>query len=72
MFANNEMLSAQIPTPYGDIDWSLLSLLARTDAALTWTGLPPSGEEEPSLPDGLDLRHAGDLDWVSRVVGLAD
>lgn len=53
-----------IPTPAGDIDWSLLMLLARTEAALNWPDL--------SLPEGLDLRHPGDQDWVSRVADLSE
>lgn len=53
----------------GDIDWELLLLLARTEAALTWPELAEdSVDRDWTLPDGLDLRHSGDLDWVSRVV----
>ncbi len=72
MFANAEMLSAHIPTPFGDVDWGLLILLARTEAAMTWPDLPQPEGLDPSLPNGLDLRHAGDFDWVSRVVALSD
>ncbi|EME70315.1 hypothetical protein H261_09018 [Paramagnetospirillum caucaseum] len=54
-----------------DIDWDLLRLLARTEAALTWPDGPPD-EPEPSIPQGLDLRHPGDLDLVSRTVMLAE
>ena len=57
MFANNEMLSAQIPTPYGDIDWSLLSLLARTDAALTWTGLKALGVLRADLAINVEVEQ---------------
>lgn len=58
----------------GDIDWELLLLLARMEASMTWPDMPQgpglSSDAEPvwSLPAGLDLRHSGDLDWVSRVV----
>ncbi len=55
-------------TASGDIDWQLLLLLARTEAAMTWPDLPQGGEPIWSLPGGLDLRHPCDLDWVSRAV----
>lgn len=51
----------------GDIDWELLMLLARTEAAMTWPDPPQDDDSVWSLPGGLDLRHPGDLDWVSRV-----
>ncbi|TAN62812.1 MAG: hypothetical protein EPN20_10540 [Magnetospirillum sp.] len=61
------------PIPYdatasGDIDWELLLLLARTEAAMTWPEQSQDAESIWSLPGGLDLRHPCDLDWVSRVV----
>ncbi|BAE53101.1 hypothetical protein [Paramagnetospirillum magneticum] len=55
----------------GEIDWALLLLLARTEAAMTWPDMLQDSGASESLPDGLDLRHPCDLDWVSRVV-LAD
>lgn len=54
-----------------DIDWELLLLLARTEAALTWPDLAEDANRNPTLPDGLDLRHGADFDWVSRVVANA-
>ncbi len=51
--------SPRILTPADDIDWELLVLLAKTDAALS--------RPELSLPDGFDLSHPGDYDWVGRV-----
>ena len=54
--------STRILTPADDVDWELLVLLAKTDAALNRRN-PPS----LSLPDGLDLSHPGDYDWVGRV-----
>ena len=54
-----------------DIDWELLLLLARTEAALTWPDLAEDADRNPTLPDGLDLRHGADFDWVSRVVADA-
>ena len=54
-------------TTSGDIDWDLLLLLARTEAAMTWPDLRQDAEPTWSLPDGLDLRHQCDLDWVCRV-----
>lgn len=58
---------ARDATASGDIDWELLLLLARTEAALTWPDLAEEAERIPALPDGLDLRHSADFDWVSRV-----
>jgi len=57
--------------PATDIDWPLLLLLARTEAALTWPDMAVSGEPDDSLPPGLDLRHHGDFEWVSQVVDRA-
>ncbi len=64
-----------LPIPYdatasGDIDWELLLLLARTEAAMIWPDPPQDDESTWSLPDGLDLRHPCDLDWVSQVAGM--
>lgn len=54
-----------------DIDWDLLMLLARTEAAMRWpdaeTGSAAAPNDDLSLPEGLDLRHSCDLDWVTRV-----
>lgn len=52
-----------------DIDWDLLMLLARTEAAMRWpdAATDPGDGSDRSLPEGLDLRHSWDLDWVSRV-----
>lgn len=72
MTAHPQALSASPQTPSLDIDWDLLLLLARTEAALTWPGeISPDGSDL-SLPDGLDLRHSCDIDWLSRVVDLAE
>lgn len=51
-----------------EIDWELLMLLARTEAAMRWPEEMEVLEPSPALPDGLDLRHGSDLDWVSKVV----
>lgn len=70
MTAQTQALPASIQASSVDIDWDLLLLLARTEAALTWPAeISPDGSGL-SLPNGLDLRHSGDVDWVSRVVGL--
>ncbi len=63
---------ARVSATSGDIDWELLLLLARTEAALTWPELDHSGESDLSLPDGLDLRHPADIDWVSHVVEFSE
>ena len=63
---------AGAPVASGEIDWDLLLLLARTEAALTWPDLSQPDSSDLSLPEGLDLRHPGDIDWVSRVVEFAD
>ena len=72
MTAHAQALPANIQTSFAEIDWDLLLLLARTEAALTWPDeISPDGSDL-SLPDGLDLRHRGDVDWVSRVVDLVE
>jgi len=58
-----------------DIDWQLLALLEQTEAALSRSLPSPGGGRswpDLSLPDGLDLSHPGDFDWVCRVAELID
>jgi hypothetical protein len=55
-----------------NIDWDLLLLLARVEASLTWpdmvtwSDMADGADPVESLPDGLDLRHGCDIDWVWR------
>jgi len=53
-----------------EIDWPLLILLARTDAAMTWPDLPRPDDFDLSLPNGLDLHARSGRDWVTQVSGL--
>jgi hypothetical protein len=62
---------ACVPAASGEIDWDLLLLLARTEAALTWPDEVQESKVDLTIPAGLDLRQPGDLDWVSRVVERA-
>ena len=39
MTAHAQALPANIQTSFAEIDWDLLLLLARTEAALTWPSL---------------------------------
>lgn len=72
MMSHAEALLAGLPETSGNIDWPLLLLLARTEAALTWPDDMSRDGFDLSLPAGLDLRHPGDVDWVSQVADLAD
>ena len=72
MTAHTQALPASIQVSSADIDWDLMLLLARTEAALTWPDEVSPDGSGLSLPNGLDLRHSGDVDWVSRVVDLVE
>jgi hypothetical protein len=45
-----------------EIDEALLSFLIRSETSLPWT--------DSAFPEGLDLSHPGDFDWVCREVAL--
>ena len=64
MLHHAAVCSARRPAPAEDIDWELLALLARTEAALN--------RSHPTLPDGFDLSHPGDFEWICRVAGVSD
>jgi hypothetical protein len=61
------------PPSTTDIDWDLLMLLARTEAAMRWPEDSERDSDDPDdpAPEGLDLRHHWDLDWVSRLAAKA-
>jgi hypothetical protein len=67
--------SAPASDASADVDWELLALLEQTEAALS-RSFPSPGDRRSwpdlSLPDGLDLSHPGDFDWVCRVAEMND
>lgn len=52
----------------GDIDIEALLMIARLEAAATWPEDDEPALSPPEIPDGLDLHHWADFDWLERRV----
>jgi hypothetical protein len=51
-----------------DVDIEALLMIARYEAACRWPDEPVSAADMTDYPEGLDLHHWADLEWLERVV----